>query len=123
MKIEVPVGEIIDKLSILLLKKTNIIDPEKLKNINKEYEYLHEIVFNQLKIDKEDFTDLFNINQILWDVEDNIRIKERNKEFDEKFIELARLVYWTNDKRAILKLEINKKYNSNFIEEKSYESY
>lgn len=123
MKIEVPIGEIVDKLSILFLKKINIIDPQKLKNINKEYNYLNGIVFNQLKIDEEDFRKLFSINQILWNIEDKIRLKEKFQSFDEEFVELARLVYLTNDERAKLKYEINKKYNSNFIEEKSYAEY
>jgi hypothetical protein len=63
------------------------------------------------------------VNEILWNVEDSIRNKERNKEFDQDFIEMARSVYITNDRRAEIKKEINKKYNSDFVEEKSYEKY
>jgi hypothetical protein len=123
MKIEVAVGEIVDKLSILLIKKLNIMDNSKLKNINKEYEYLNNIVFNKLNIEQQDFYDLFDVNEQLWKIEDSIRLQEKNKTFSNEFIELARLVYVTNDKRAELKKNINVKYGSKFIEEKSYEKY
>jgi len=123
MEIKVSIGEIVDKLSILLIKKTNVKDKEKLKNILKEYNYLNNIVFNILKVSEDDFLNLVSINEKLWDIEDGIRDKERNKEFDNKFVELARAVYITNDKRAEIKKEINLKYNSSFIEEKSYNNY
>jgi hypothetical protein len=123
MNIEVSVGEIVDKLSILELKKLNIKDSDKLKNVTKEYDYLHNIVFNELKINQDDFLSLLNVNQTLWEVEDKIRNKEKIKAFNSEFVELARLVYITNDKRADLKKLINLKYNSTFIEEKSYSSY
>jgi hypothetical protein len=123
MEIEVSVGEIVDKLSILQIKKDNITDETKLSNIKNEFEYLYEKVFNQLLISIEDYNSLLNINKLLWDVEDEIREKERLKEFDEKFIELARKVYFTNDERAFIKKEINTKYNSGFVEEKSYKNY
>ena len=124
MNIEISVGEIVDKLSILNIKKDKITDNAKLENINKEFLYLHKVVFSQLNIDyNEDYLKLFEINKSLWDIEDELRDKERNKEFDNRFIELARLVYFTNDKRAELKKHINLKYNSNFIEEKSYAKY
>ena len=123
MNIEVSVGEIVDKLSILELKKLNIKDSDKLKNVTKEYDYLHNIVFNELKINQDDFLSLLNVNQILWEVEDKIRDKERIKAFNSEFVELARLVYITNDKRADLKKSINLKYNSTFVEEKSYSLY
>lgn len=124
MKIEVSVGEIVDKLSILDLKKHNITDEDKLVNINKEYLYLHEVVFSELNINyDEDYTKLLDINRKLWDIEDNIRDKERLKEFDEEFTELARSVYFTNDIRSSIKKEINIKYGSGFVEEKSYQDY
>jgi hypothetical protein len=123
MKIEISIGEIVDKLSILQIKKNNIEDVVKLENINKEYEYLNDVVFNELKISKEDFFNLVLINETLWDIEDKIRFKERDKEFDNDFIELARSVYFTNDKRAEIKKEINLKYGSLFVEEKSYSKY
>lgn len=120
MKIEVSIGEVVDKLTILRLKKLNITDQEKLININKEYDYLYEIVFQELKIQTEDFNKLFSINKILWDVEDRIREKELNEQFDNDFIEMARTVYLTNDQRFNIKKKINIKYNSSFIEEKSH---
>jgi len=123
MEIEVSVGEIVDKLSILQIKKDNITDETKLSNIKNEFEYLYEKVFNQLLISIEDYNSLLNINKLLWGVEDEIREKERLKEFDEEFIELARKVYFTNDERAFIKKEINTKYNSGFVEEKSYKNY
>lgn len=123
MKIEVSVGEIVDKLSILQIKKNNIIDEVKLQNIIKEFNYLENIVFNELKIEKEDFDNLITINEKLWDIEDKIRNKEKNKSFDNEFIKLARSVYYTNDQRAEIKKNINLKYKSSFIEEKSYEKY
>lgn len=120
MNIEVSIGEIVDKLTILRLKKLNITDQEKLFNINKEYDYLYEIVFHNLKIDTDDFNKLFSINKILWEVEDKIREKEIKQQFDQDFIEMARTVYITNDQRFNLKKEINIKYNSSFVEEKSH---
>jgi hypothetical protein len=123
MEIEVSVGEIVDKLSILRIKKNNITDPDKLKNISAEYEYLHDIVFNVIKIDDAEFYDLVLINEMLWDIEDKIRIMEFDKQFDDQFVALARNVYTFNDKRAELKKQINIKYKSKFVEEKSYEKY
>jgi hypothetical protein len=123
MNIEVSTGEIVDKLSILQIKKNNITDNEKLINIDKEYDYLYKIVFEDLKIDKEDFYKLILINEKLWQIEDDLRVKESQKEFDEQFIELARNVYYTNDERANIKKQINIKYKSNFVEEKSYNKY
>ena len=124
MRIEVSHGEIVDKLSILNIKKDNIIDEVKLVNINKEYLYLHEIVFSDLNINHDDdYLRLLEVNKKLWDIEDKIRDKERNKEFDDEFIELARSVYHTNDIRANIKKKINVKYGSQFVEEKSYNKY
>jgi hypothetical protein len=123
MEIEVSIGEIVDKLSILRIKKNNITDEEKLVNINKEYDYLYHKVFQELKIDTSDFYEMIMVNEILWGVEDSIRKKEKNKDFDQNFIEMARSVYITNDKRSQIKRKINEKYNSTFVEEKSYESY
>ena len=123
MEIEVSVGEIVDKLSILQIKTALIKDEEKLTNIKKEYNYLYDIVFNEMKIEQSDFFDIVIINQKLWEIEDNIRDKERDKNFDQDFIELARSVYYTNDERAKIKKAINLKYNSSFIEEKSYSKY
>ena len=125
MNIEVSHGEIVDKLTILQIKKTNITDPIKLDNIVKEYDYLLSVVENDLGISTEspEYLKLLSINQELWVIEDDIRDKERVKEFDEDFIKMARSVYYTNDVRAKIKKEINLKYSSGFVEEKSYQSY
>jgi hypothetical protein len=125
MKIEVSHGEIVDKLTILQIKKENITDPSKLDNIVKEYDYLLSIVENDLEISTEspEYLELLSINKELWKIEDDIRDKERDKVFDTEFIELARSVYTTNDKRAEIKKEINLKYGSLFVEEKSYSNY
>lgn len=125
MKIEISHGEIVDKLTILQIKKDNIKDSDKLFNIIKEYEYLISIVEGDLGIstNSPEYLELLSINKELWVIEDDIRDKERNKEFDDDFIELARAVYYTNDVRAKIKKEINLKYSSEFIEEKSYQKY
>jgi hypothetical protein len=123
MEIKVSIGEIVDKLSILHIKKEKITDKVKSENILKEYLYLHEIVFAELNIDYSVFDKLLNINEELWNIEDEIREKELAKEFDYRFIELARLVYITNDSRAEFKKYINSLYNSEFVEEKSYSDY
>jgi hypothetical protein len=125
MNIEVSHGEIVDKLTILQVKKENITDPSKLDNIVKEYNYLLSIVENDLGISTEspEYLELLSINKELWVIEDDIRDKERIKEFDDDFIKLARSVYYTNDVRAKIKKEINLKYSSGFVEEKSYIDY
>ena len=125
MNIEVSHGEIVDKLTILQIKKENITDQIKLDNITKEYDYLLSVVENDLGISTEssEYLELLSINKELWVIEDDIRDKERVKEFDDDFIKLARSVYFTNDVRAKIKKEINLKYSSGFVEEKSYQSY
>ena len=125
MKIEVSHGEIVDKLTILQIKKKNILEPEKLVNINKEYDYLTSIVENDLGISlsSPEYLELLSINQELWIIEDDIRDKERERQFDSEFVELARLVYITNDERAKIKKEINLQQGSKFTEEKSYQEY
>ena len=123
MKIEVSIGEIVDKLSILQIKLENIKDEEKLINIKKEFNYLYDIVFKDLQIQLDDYQRLLNINKQLWDIEDDIRDEERAKRFESKFIELARAVYVTNDERSRIKKDINLKYGSDFVEEKSYQDY
>jgi hypothetical protein len=125
MNIEVSHGEIVDKLTILQIKKENITDQIKLDNIVKEYEYLFSVVENDLGIltSSPEYLELLSVNKDLWDIEDDIRDKERNKQFDDDFIKLARSVYYTNDVRAKIKKEINLKYSSGFVEEKSYSNY
>ena len=96
----------------------------KLKNILKELSFLRAVLEkNSIFIPDEIFFQLKSINLTLWDIEDKIRIKEKNKEFDNQFIELARSVYLNNDRRAETKKELNIMFNSEIIEEKSYEKY
>jgi hypothetical protein len=125
MKIEVSIGEIVDKLSILKIKTENINDKVKLDNVIKEYEYLLGVVEGDLNIstDSDLYNELLSINKELWDIEDDIRDKEREKSFDDEFVSLARSVYFTNDKRADVKKRINIEYGSDFVEEKSYNKY
>ena len=125
MMIEVSNGEILDKFSILKIKLANIRDYDKIKNVEKEIKII-EPMFDSISKDfkiKDLFEMLLEVNKKLWIIEDNIREHERNKNFGESFIELARNVYITNDIRATLKKEINFLSNSNIIEEKSYERY
>lgn len=126
MIVEAPisVGELVDKVSILLLKLHLINDKEKAAQAGKEFKLLHGIyqeVTNQ-QID-ELFDDLYKVNKELWDIEDSIRIKEKQKLFDDEFIQLARSVYITNDKRAEIKRKINQVAGSDIMEVKSYEQY
>ena len=119
-------GELVDKITILEIKKEFIIDSNKLKNINYEYNLLMEIYNDDIsKTDGVDIlkTKLKNINLSLWKIEDDIRDCERDKIFDNTFVELARSVYFTNDKRSKVKLEINLLLNSSLVEEKSYKDY
>lgn len=123
MKIEVPIGDVFDKVSILEIKSSKCQNENQLDNINKELIYLQQQCSQFIK--KDDSLDVLylrlkQINQKLWDIEDEIRIKEHKQEFDDKFIELARLVYITNDERASVKKQINILLNSNLIEEKIY---
>ena len=119
-------GELFDKLTILQIKLENIKDKKALKNVKIEHDQLHLIFNNNLLGDQNAklfLTDLKEINKKLWDIEDKIRDKERNKVFDKEFVELARNVYITNDKRSSIKRKINKIFKSEIIEEKSYEDY
>lgn len=122
MKIEVSIGEIIDKWTILSIKVLNISDKEKLVNINNERNYLIKMIEPELLYDPL-VDQLLNVNMSLWKVEDDLRLCEKDKDFSLRFIELARSVYKLNDERARIKKEINIKCGSEFVEEKSYESY
>jgi len=124
MKILVPIslGELYDKISILEIKIANINSPEKIANVAKEYKELREVA-EKYPIDEDLYKQLREVNQEIWDIEDGIRKEERNKDWGEDFIQFARGVYFTNDKRAALKKEINTKYGSEIVEEKSYEEY
>jgi hypothetical protein len=128
VEIKVPIspGELIDKLTILEIKAANIADATKLANVNVELKLLQETwrgsAFASASIDAE-WKLLREINKKLWDIEDLIRDKEREKKFDQEFIELARAVYVTNDERAAVKKIINTKLGSKIVEEKSYAKY
>ena len=121
----VSLGELVDKISILHIKNINIKDSEKLKLVKEELSLLNKTLDDHAnRSDIQPHLDsLIAINSKLWVIEDDIRDCERNKIFDQKFIELARSVYFTNDKRSEVKLEINKKFGSKIIEVKSYEQY
>ena len=119
----ISIGELIDKITILEIKQ-KYMTGIKLKNINKEIKLLKNILQDKnLEINNDLIKNLKKVNKKLWEIEDNIRIKESNQEFDEEFIKLARSVYIENDKRASIKKEINQKYNSDLVEEKSYKNY
>ena len=125
MKIEVSIGEIVDKYTILMIKSSKIQDPVKLENINKELTYLVDVLKKEdpLMTDYPLTKALFEINKELWKVEDDLRDLERVKDFDKEFVILARNVYKLNDERARIKKEINMKFGSDFVEEKSYQPY
>ena len=121
----VSLGELVDKISILHIKNTNIKDNEKLLLVKEELSLLQQTLNDHVNNDQiKPFLDsLIEINSKLWVIEDDIRDCERDKNFDQKFIDLARSVYFTNDKRSEIKLEINKKFGSKIVEVKSYEKY
>lgn len=125
MKVEVSIGEIADKYTILTIKSFEILDEQKQLNIKKEWKYINSVI-------KESFPDLaadplthrlLDINRQLWVVEDSLRDCENDREFDKLFVFLARQVYRLNDQRADIKKQINTKYKSNIVEEKSYNAY
>lgn len=127
MIIETPisVGELVDKITILRIKSREIKNPDKLKNVGAELNKL-QYVFSALQGMPDilnEFVMLESINKELWDIEDQIRKKEMLEEFDGEFIELARSVYITNDKRSEVKKKINEMTGSELVEEKSYEQY
>ena len=124
IKIDVSVGEIMDKLTILEIKAEKIQDEAKLANVRKERDSLLPVISQpayQTDEVKQLVAKLKSINLKLWDIEDDIRLKEADKAFDEGFIELARSVYFTNDERAAVKKQINLATGSELVEEKSYE--
>ncbi len=126
IKVDVSVGEFIDKLTILVIKSERIKDSAKLENIKKEKSLLEtewdRSPHNTIDISSQ-WQRLLKTNNALWDIEDAIREKEKSAEFDDEFIELARAVYITNDKRAEIKKEINTLTGSSLVEEKSYSDY
>jgi predicted nuclease with TOPRIM domain len=130
MLIQAPIslGELIDKITILEIKVVNIDDATKLKNVSQELSILNEKINQLLDSNAQKKLSplkesLKNINQELWVIEDDIRDCERAKNFSDKFIQLARAVYVTNDKRAAVKKDINLAFGSELIEEKSYKNY
>jgi len=126
IKTEISVGEFLDKITILQIKKDQIKDTAKLVNINKELDALlqawQQSPYAGADI-REDLRSLRSVNEKLWEIENAIREKEAKGEFDDRFIELARSVYVTNDKRAVLKKGINQRLGSGYVEEKSYKDY
>lgn len=126
--INIPIspGELLDKITILEIKTEQIQDRKKLQNVEKELKLLHQ-VWQQHAFEGDEIQllkrQLKENNQRLWDIEDKIRNKESDKDFDQEFIELARSIYIQNDKRAAIKKEINEKLDSAIIEEKHYSDY
>lgn len=127
LEVNVSIGEVVDKITILNIKIKKIKDKTKLKHLNNEKAILDEKLKSIDVKDQEKFENLLNqlyeINLILWDIEDDIRIYEKNKKFNQEFIDLARSVYITNDKRFEIKDKINQLFNSSIREVKSYEKY
>lgn len=123
MKIEVSNGEIVDKLTIIEIKLDNILNEQKLANLRQEYGILNEAVSQIIEKNHPLYIELLEINKKLWAIEDRIRELEKSKDFGSEFIEVARAVYFTNDKRSEVKRKINELTKSSLIEEKSYEDY
>tara|TARA_B110000977_G_scaffold196830_1_gene278023 strand:- start:132 stop:557 length:426 start_codon:yes stop_codon:yes gene_type:complete len=127
MKVEISNGELLDKVSILEIKLKNITNEEKLVNIKNEFKILKPLAINLFNSDEggilSHYRYLIEINSELWKIEDDIRECEKNNDFGPKFIELARNVYITNDKRCDVKKLINITTGSKLVEEKSYEDY
>ena len=121
-KIPVSIGEVFDKYSILEIKLSKIKNQQKKDLVSKEVELLKPYI-EEYSLDKEIYNNLKNINTKLWEIEDALRIKEYDKEFDEKFIQLARSVYFTNDERAEVKRHINMIFKSEIVEVKDYVDY
>ena len=123
---EISAGELLDKISILEIKLKRIQDKSNQKKINKEYKILKKAQKSNIKLNEKSinlFNELKDINLKLWDIEDKIRIFEKDKNFNEIFVQLAREVYFNNDRRAKIKLEINKIFKSNITEIKKYANY
>ena len=126
LKVPVSVGEVVDKVTILEIKASRIADVDKLRNISAELEALRPLVSGGV-FDSDELLTLTDalraVNGELWDIEDDIRAEEAAGRFGDRFIELARTVYVTNDRRAALKKKINLATGSDLVEEKSYEDY
>jgi hypothetical protein len=126
IKVPVSFGEVLDKITILEIKSERIKDEAKLKNVRLELDELTK-TWNEAVSEKDVITDLHkqlkSVNEELWVIEDDIRDEEADQNFGPRFIELARAVYVTNDKRAAIKKEVNLALGSRFVEEKSYQDY
>lgn len=122
--IPVSMGELLDKISILRIKQQKIKDEEKIKHVEHELQLLTQKL-DELNLEKTSafIDEIQQINTVLWDIEDQIRVKEKSGDFDQEFISLARSVYKTNDERFAVKNKINEFYGSNVVEVKSYEKY
>ena len=123
---EISAGELLDKLSILEIKLNKIKNPALLQEIKKDYNIINEAKNKNINSSNEInilYTDLKKINEQLWEIEDKVRLCEKNSDFKDKFIQLARDVYLKNDKRSKIKLEINKILGSNIQEVKQYTQY
>jgi len=124
MKIEVSIGEVVDKVSILQIKLEKITDSAKLNNVRKEFDLLKNSMESiGITTSSPEYCQLKSVNLSIWNIEDEIRKKELSGSFDEEFIQLARSVYIRNDERACLKRSINIAYNSLIVEEKEYTEY
>ena len=127
IKIDVSAGELLDKISILQIKKVKIKDPKKLLNVSKELGLLSKRAEKYRSIDSNKYDSfmsaLLDTNKKLWEIEDQIRIHEKEKQFNDDFIDLARKVYIKNDERFEIKSSINKFYDSGIKEEKEYVEY
>ena len=127
IKIDVSAGELLDKISILQIKKVKIKDPKKLLNVSKELGLLSKRAEKYKSIDSNKYDSfmgaLLDTNKKLWEIEDQIRIHEKEKQFNDDFIDLARKVYINNDERFEIKSSINKFYDSGIKEEKEYVEY
>ncbi len=127
MLINTPIslGELVDKVSILMIKQKNISDQKKLNHVTKELDFLKKTLAQYVEQEEiQTYLDKLNdINSKLWKIEDDIRECEKDKKFDQTFIELARSVYYTNDQRANVKSDINNNFGSELVEVKSYEEY
>lgn len=119
IEIPVSIGEVVDKITILEIKQRNISDNEKLMNVTLELQLLKERI-EIVSIPEYLIADLKRVNEQLWDIENQIRLYEKNKDFGTAFVQLARSVYIRNDQRAEIKKQINLITNSKLIEEKSY---
>lgn len=126
ISVKISSGELLDKITILVIKLEKMSDPAKLSNVRKEYDLLMDVYRNEI-VESHDLIVLRDrlkqLNQRIWDTEDEIRDFEKRKDFGERFVELARTAYLTNDRRSSTKREINDLLKSTLVEEKSYSAY